>query len=75
MPKTKEVEIFGEIAVQLVVAMSMHAENMQRQVLGLSAAYTEEQFGVVIDTIEKLTESSKETPKTKKFQSRSLVAL
>lgn len=64
--QSKEVEIFGEIAVQLVVAMSMHAENVQRQALDQSAAYTEEQFGVVIDVIEKLTERGKKCNQQKK---------
>lgn len=53
------VRTFGKISVQLVVALSMQAENIQRQNLGQSVAYTEEQFGVVADMIETLLEELK----------------
>lgn len=51
---SEQLKIFGEISIQLIVALSMQAENMQRHNLGQSMAYSEEQFGVVIDMIEKL---------------------
>lgn len=59
MKYEQAIETFGEIAIQLVVALSMHAENIQRQNLGQSVAYREEQFGVVIDMIEKLIKGIK----------------
>ena len=56
---SEQLEIFGEMSIQLVVALSMQAENMQRYNLGQSMAYSEEQFRVVIDMIEKLIEKIK----------------
>lgn len=59
MQTKKVVEIFGKMSIQLVVALSMHTENMQRQNLGQSIAYGEEQFGMVINMVEKLLEEIK----------------
>lgn len=53
MTEKQVIKAFGEICIQLTVALSMHAENMQREKLGQSLAYGEEQFGVVIVMIEK----------------------
>lgn len=53
------IEIFGKISAQLVIAMSMHAENMQRQILGQSVAYDEEKFMNVIDSINSLLKKNR----------------
>ena len=60
MTYEQTIETFGEISIQLIVALSMQAENMQRQNLRQSVAYREEQFGVVIDMIEKLIKGIKD---------------
>ena len=60
MTYEQAIETFGEISIQFIVALSMQAENMQRQNLGQSVAYGEEQFGVVIDMIEKLIKGIKD---------------
>lgn len=59
MKYEQAIEIFGEMSIQLIVALSMQSENMQRQNLGQSMAYGDEQFGVVVGMIEKLIERIK----------------
>ena len=57
------IEMVSTISARLIMALSMHAENMQRQFLGQSPAYSEEQFLVIINLISSLLKKWKERKK------------
>lgn len=59
MSYNEALKTFGQISAQLVVALGMQAENMQRQALGASMVYGEEQFEMISDSIGKTLEEVK----------------
>jgi len=64
MNKEETIIMFGKISIQLIYAIGMHAENMQRQVLGDSMAYGEADFGEIADIIENIIKGLDDDSKT-----------